>query len=219
MSEPSGFREIVTFTGDTLRYNAVEHRYETLDGEPLLSGSKYAEEFASPFDKERALKHTAKKLKTTEAKVEAAWEMKGLVARTFGTALHLAMECWYKHKDLGYGMSKHPFLENAVKTFPFKDKNVIPEIMVSDLSRGLVGQIDGLLVQDLVPSGAFGVIIDYKSDATVEKNLKKHFNQLSFYAHILKFHGWQIPDLQVWNFTDRWQVYHSPVLPLKLGVE
>lgn len=210
-------RQVVTFTGDTLLYNPETHHYTTLDFEPLLSGSRYAEEFAKPFDRERLLALTAKKLKTTEEFVGKAWDLRGELARNFGTAIHQSMELYFKYKDIGYGVPKNPYLKKMVESFPLLDKDIRPEIMVSDLTRGLVGQIDGLLIPD--PVVKEGVILDYKSDAEVEKNLQKHFNQLSFYAHILRAHGWIVEKVQVWNYVGAWAPYDSPVLPLKLGVQ
>ena len=76
----------------------------------------------------------------------------------------------------------------------------------------MVGQIDGLLIS----GDHTGIVIDYKSDADVKKNLVKHWNQLSFYASILKAFDWQVPKLQIWNYTTKWEVYESPVLEVKL---
>lgn len=208
---------VTTFTGDRLLYNPVTHKYRTLDGKKLLSGSAYAEHFAEPFDRPKWLKKTAKKLKAagyagaTEEFVGAAWDLRGDLSRTFGTSLHKAMECWFKFNTIGYGVPKHPFLKEMVESFPLRGSAVHPEIMVSDLKRGMVGQIDGLEER----AAKTGAILDYKSDAEVGKNLVKHYNQLSFYAHILMAHGWDIEEVQVWNHCNGWEMYSSPVLPLK----
>lgn len=207
-------KEVITFTGETLRYDPVTHKYTTVDGKSLLSGSAYAERFASPFDRERILAATAKKLDQTTEFVGAAWDMRGDLSRTFGTSLHKAMECWFRYNQIGYGVPKHPFLKKVVEEFPLANEVVLPEVMVSDLKRGLVGQLDGILLKDVVEK--CGIIIDYKSDAEVKKNLKKHYNQLSFYAHILIAHNWVVNEVQVWNYTDKWECYTSPVLPLQL---
>lgn len=203
---------VTTFTGEKLCYNPQTHKYTTLEGEKLLSGSTYADWFAEPFDRDKWLKRTAKKLKVTTEQVAAAWDLRGDMSRTFGTSLHKAMECWFKYRDLGYGIPKHPFLKEVVNSFPLKSEKILSELMVSDLKRGLVGQIDGLNLTN--PKVAR--IIDYKSDASVGSSLFKHFNQLSFYAHILMAHGWVIDELQVWNYTDKWTEYKSPVLELRL---
>lgn len=211
MSEPT---VVETFTGDHLLYNPETHKYTTLKGEPLLSGSKYAEEFAKPFDRERLLALTAKKLNQPIEVVEAAWEIRGAMSRELGTAFHRALEGWFKYRGIGYGVSHNPFLAQVVESFPLKDAEAYAEIMVSDLRLGLVGQIDLLVVT----GEKRGFIVDYKSDAKVEKNLVKHFNQLSFYAHILIAAGWTIEKVVVYNYIGTWTPYESPVLPLQLGV-
>ena len=202
--------EVVTFTGEKLLYDDEAHRYTTLDGLPLLGGSTYAEHFGEPFDRDLWLGRTAKKLKVPVDQVAAAWDLRGDVSRTFGTALHKAMECYFKHKDIGYGLQKHPFLKNAVWTYPDRDVPTHSEVMVSDLSRRMVGQIDGLQVVGTRQ----GVLIDFKSDASVEKNLTRHSHQLSFYADILEHHGWEVPKLIIWNYTDRWEQYALERMPI-----
>jgi hypothetical protein len=37
---------------------------------------------------------------------------------------------------------------------------------------------------------------------------------MSFYADILKVFGWEISKVEVWNYTDKWESYSSPVLPV-----
>ena len=172
-----------------------------------MGGSSYAEHFAEPFDRPKWLKIKARQLKTTEEEVGAAWDLRGEMSRTFGTSLHKAMECWFKYRHIGYGLPKHPFLQAAVSTFPDRDLPILSELMVSDIRRRMVGQIDGYMEKH-------GQILDYKSDASVEKNLTKHFNQMSFYAHILMAHDFEVQELVVWNYRDKWYKYGSKVLPL-----
>lgn len=208
--------EIQTFTGETVFYNAILHIYKDAHGNPLESGSAYAKSLEKPFDLKRASQAIAKKYALPVEIVADMWARNGDISRTFGTALHLAMEQYNRHKKNGtekeYHLPKHPFLRSAVTTFPLCDADILPEIMVSDVSRRMVGQIDGLLVE----GEKTGVIVDYKSDGDVGKNLPKHFNQLSFYADILRPFGWNIRCLQVWNYTDKWECYESEVLPIKI---
>lgn len=212
-------REVITFTGDKLFYDAIAHKYKTMDGKPLVSGSAYAEHFAKPFNRDLLAEKTAKKLMVPTQQVIDAWSLRGDIGRTFGTSIHKVMECWFKYSNIGYGLPKHPLLKQMVETFPLKDQTVWPELMVSDLARGLVGQIDGVHVINHNEAGQLPTvrIIDYKSDAEIKKNLSKHFHQLSFYAHILIAAGYEVIILEVWNYTDRWESYQSPVLPLDMG--
>lgn len=203
---------ITTFTGEQVRYWPAQHKYRTLEKQKLLSGSHYAEQFAEPFDRDRLLGLTAKKRNSTVEHVGAAWEHRGLISRTFGTAIHAAMEGWFKYKDVDYGVPKHPFLKGIVESFPLAEADIRPEIMVSDTKRLMVGQIDGLLVT----GDHTGIVLDFKSDADVKKNLGKHWHQLSFYSSILQAFDWDISGLQVWNYTTKWEVYESPVLEVKI---
>jgi ATP-dependent exoDNAse (exonuclease V) beta subunit len=152
-----------------------------------------------------------------EKAIDAMWTANSNMSKTFGTAVHLAMEQWFKHNGHGtkYHLPKHPFLLKLVKDFPLKDADVYPEIMVSCVERKMVGQIDGLVKTGENPEDKRGYLIDYKTDAEVEKNLPKHFAQLSFYAFILKQFGWEIEKVEVWNYTTKWENHASDVLNLK----
>jgi hypothetical protein len=194
---------ITTFTGEQVRYWPKEHKYRTMENKKMLSGSKFAEQFEEPFDRDRILGFTAKKRGSTVEKIGAAWDMRGLVSRNFGTAIHQAMELWFKHRDVEYGVMKHPFLKSMVETFPLKDEDIKSEVMVSDVKRLLVGQIDGLQVTGEMR----GRVLDFKSDAEVSKNLERHSFQLSFYASILEAFGWTIEGLDIWNYTVGWKRY------------
>src|SRR5262249_1070679 len=112
-----------------------------------------------------------------------------------------------------YHLPSHPFLRKAVESFPLKDCNGLPELFVSDVKNRRVGQID--LLNIINENSRIAIINDYKTDANITKNIAGHFNQLSHYAHILMAHGWQIPELIIWNYTDSWTQITSPVLPLK----
>jgi len=210
------YNGITTLTGETVYYNHATHHYKDVDGNTLLSGSAYAKSLEKPFDLKRMSAVIAKKYALPVETIADMWERNGNISRTFGTALHLAMEQNARHRKNGtekeYHLPKHPFLKSAVTTFPLRDADILPEVMVSDVSRRMVGQIDGIVVD----GEKIGTIIDYKSDGDIEKNLSKHFNQLSFYADILIAFGWTINGLQVWNYTDTWNCYKSEVLPLKI---
>lgn len=214
-----GFVKVETFTGETILWNAELHEYRSLDGRKLLSGSAYKKSLEKPFDLDRLAPLTAAKHGISEDTIRDMWKRNSEISSGLGTALHAAMEQWFRHRGNGteknYHLPKHPFLRQAVESFPLKDTlKAIPEIMVSDVATGRVGQID-LLVE----SGTrekMGFIVDYKTDAEIAKNVQGHFHQLSFYAHILMAKGWEIEGLEVWNYTDTWTKYESPVLDLKV---
>lgn len=213
------FEKITTFTGETILYDCDAHRYTTLDGKPLISGSAYKKSLEKEFPPTMA-KTIAKKYGVDEADIQAMWKANGFCSTRFGDALHKAMELYRKYGHLAeklgekeYFLPKNSTLRKAVLAFPDKSEGH-SEIMVSAVELGMVGQIDWL-----ADAGAkVGRVEDYKSDMEVEKNLPGHFNQLSFYAHILRHHGWKIEQVRVWNWTgDKWVAYDSEVVDLKMG--
>jgi len=212
------FRQVETFTDETVLYDAVSHTYKDQAGNPLVSGSQYKKSLEKPFDVDMLAPKVAEKHGILEEQVRDMWKRNGEISAGLGTSLHQAMEQWFKHRlngtEKNYHLPKHPFLRNAVDTFPLKDAEGYPEIMVSDIANKRVGQID-LLVSTAPHGEKQGYIVDYKSDAEIDKNLAGHFNQLSFYAHILIAKGWDITNVEVWNFTDCWRKFESPVLELK----
>ena len=58
----------------------------------------------------------AKKENRTEDEVLAEWELNADVSRTYGTAIHKAIEYWIRSNKF----PKHPHLELAVKKFSEK---------------------------------------------------------------------------------------------------
>lgn len=210
------FKEVVTFTGETILYDLVNHGYKTLDGKPLLSGSKYKKDLEAPFPPDQHIK-TGDKYGMPPEDVQAMWSMNSYVSRNFGNAVHKGLEMYLKYQhhtnEKNYFLPNNKIVRQAVLAFPDLDSEGHSEIMVSDTKQGMVGQIDRLKVI----GEKVGEIEDFKTDADIKKNLKGHFNQLSFYAHILRAFGWEIETLRIWNWDGAvWTKYESPVLELKL---
>lgn len=212
------FVELETFTGEKILYDEVNHKYKDLDGNALVSGSQYKKSLEKPFPAELMAGKVATKYGISPQTVSDMWNANGLISRTFGTALHLAMEQWFKYRDSGcedkeYNLAKHPFLRGAVLSFPLKDEpNVEPECLISDVANRRVGRIDLLTIT----GDKEGYVEDYKSDADIGKNLAGHYVQLSFYAKILIEKGWNIRGVRVWNYAGNgWEVYESEVLIIK----
>lgn len=206
------YKEVLTFTGEKVLYNEETHSYTDLEGNKLISGSQFKKQFDAPFDKEKILPLMEKKYGIPASVIDAMWTANSKISTTFGNALHLTMEQWYTHNKNGtekeYHLPKQIFLRNCIDTFPLKDMNVLPELMVSCVKKKMVGQIDGLVVT----GEKEGYLIDYKTDASIDKNLVGHFIQLSFYARILQEYGWVVPFIEVWNFTEKWEAYRSEVI-------
>lgn len=214
LAKKSGdFKIIETFTGEKIKYNADTHIYTDMDGNKLISGSEYKKSFDKPFDTALLSGKVSTKYGVPAETVAAMWKANGRISTTFGSAIHYALEQWFKYKDSAcadkeYNLPKHPFLRNIVQTFPLRDQNVLPELMVSCVAEKMAGQIDGLVVT----GEKEGFLIDYKSDADIKKNLDGHFKQLSFYADILRRAGWSISGLVVYNYTTKWEAFESEVL-------
>lgn len=208
------YKEFLTFTGETIRFNEETHSYEDLEGNKLISGSQFKKQFDEPFDKEKILPMMEKKYGVKSDIIDAMWTANSKISTTFGTAVHLAIEQWFKHNKNGtqkeYHLPKQIFLRNVVDTFPLKNMNVLPELLVSCVKKKMAGQIDGLVIT----GEKQGYVIDIKTDSDIIKNLTGHFIQLSFYARILQENGWVVPFVEVWNFTDKWEASRSEVIDI-----
>lgn len=213
-----------TFTNEEIYYDTINHKYKSLDGNELISATTYKKKFEKPFDMLKISEMVSKKYGVAPEIIRDMWEKNSKISTTFGSAIHYAMEQYWLHRGHGcedkeYYLPKHPLLRNAVTSFPEKDReNVFPELFVSNVKKGMVGQIDGLYKTNEIGTVDVekGIIFDYKTDHDLKPDkLKLHFIQLSFYADILKAFGWTIEGLEIWNFTDSWKVFESPVLDLE----
>ena len=206
------YLEVKTFTDEIVRYNDLTHKYTDINGNILLSGSQYSKQIKPPFYKAKILPMVSKKHNVPEKDIDNMWRANSKLSVTFGNAIHYAMENWFTHKSHGteknYHLPKHPFLANVVDSFPDKDEEILPEVVVSDIKNRMVGRVDGLM-EDFTP-------IDYKSDSDIKKNLKYHFQQLSFYATMLINHGHKVDKVIVWNYVDKWFKHESKVLPINI---
>lgn len=196
-----------TFTGEQVKYNEETHSYTTLDNLPLLSGSAYAKQFEKPFPKEMILPKMEAKYGVPAETIDQIWTANGDNSMAFGTVIHSAMENWYKFKDSScaekeYNLPKHPILRQIVESFPLKDANVLPEVLLSHVASGFVGRADGIVMIDEKAKRC--ALIDYKSNADITNDLEKYFKQLEFYAEILIRHGWKVEALGIWNYTTEW---------------
>lgn len=209
------FEKIKTFTGETILYNDITHVYTDLAGNKLVSGSEYKRLLDKPFDLEKISGVVSKKHGVDQKVIKDMWSHNSQTSLHFGNAIHWSMEQWFKFKEAGepmegkdYHLPKHPFLQEVVLSFPRKEDEILPEVVVSDVANKRVGRVDALLITGKNKCK----VLDYKSDANIDE--KSHYKQLSFYAHILMNKGWEVEGIEVWNYTDSWTNYQSPVLEL-----
>lgn len=134
-----------------------------------------------------------------------------------------------KDVDGNYAMPKHPFLKKTIESLnrltdkldkKYKVQEVVAEALVTDSATGWGGLVDRLAILD--KERKIARIQDYKVNIGAEKEeshskpkqpfshlpankLTKYALQLSFYAAILKKHGWIIEGLDVFIYEDRWK--------------
>ena len=137
-----------------------------------------------------------------------------------------------KDVDRNYAMPKHPFLKKTITSLnkltnkldkKYKGERVVAEALVTDSATGWGGLVDRLAI--LNHEKKIARIQDYKVNIGAEKEeshskpkhpfshlpankLTKYALQLSFYASILKKHGWTIEGLDVFIFEHKW-IHHQ----------
>lgn len=205
----------LTWTGEDIFYDDVLHAYTTEDGTPMVSGSAYAEQHLPAFNADRAAEYVAKKHKALKADILAMWARNGEISRTFGTAFHLAMEQWFLSREKGtsreYHLPKIKYLRDAVATFPLRNADIKPEVLVSDTKALRAGRLDAL---HHARPGVYE-IIDFKTDSNVEKNLAHHELQLNFYRAILEGKGYPVCGMTIWAYDGAWSSYSLKKIEIK----
>ena len=212
-------------TGTVAYFDEAGHTYIDGNGEFYLSGSTYAGLFGYEFDKGMILPRSAKRLGVDKEVVDAFWTSKAVIATSFGTALHAAMEHYGKYLELsikdGKGLGIHPTLEPIVLDF-FKDREhevAVYEPFISDELNLRCGFIDRLLI-----TGHKRCIIeDFKTNGDIYKKgrpaklraphdhlpnqpISKYVLQLSFYQEILEAAGWTVEGRRLhWWAGKEWQ--------------
>ena len=137
----------------------------------MLNASNYKKQFTEPFDSVMVSERVAKAWGCDASLLRQIWKKNAEMSQGFGTALHSAMEQFWRYKDVPFNgnspfLSKNKTLLGFVELFPEKERSVLPEIFVSDTKRGWVGQVDGLYVLDQEKKTA--KIMDYKTDAELD---------------------------------------------------
>jgi hypothetical protein len=223
----SDFKQIKTFTGETILFDSISHTYRTLDGIKMVSGSEYAKQFVKPFDKAMSLMVCAKAWGVRPQVIADIWEMNADISRNYGTSLHKALELAHKHYKTGekiksvkkgatenYALPKMPHIRFATELFGrMFSFGGMPELFVSDTKGLRVGQIDRLEILDDI--NKICRVQDYKTTTKMDKNkLLSYQHQMSFYAHILINKGWTVEALDLFNFDgNNWERLVLPVLP------
>lgn len=225
----AGGKKVHTFTGEDVMYDDDSHTYFDMQGKPLLSGSVYAKRFVKAFDRAAMLPRCAKSWGVNEEDIAAIWDLNGKVSNEYGSAIHTALELYHRFHhagaiiqgvkkgagDANYVLPKNPHIRNAVLKFIEKfGVDGLPEVFVSDVANGRVGQIDRLKVLD--HEKKIARVQDYKSNNEMDEDkMLGYQHQLSFYAQILMAHGWTIEGLDIFHWNEEeWGHTELPVLEL-----
>lgn len=223
----SGGTEVETFTGEKIIWNKSTHTYTDLQGNVLLSGSKYANDHSPKFDLEMMVPKTAKSWGVPEDDLRNIWKFTGDIANHWGSAVHSALELYHNYHKVGkqiadqkeleqnYVLPKNSYLRKIVLEFiELAGTDAYCEVVVSDVANKMAGTIDRLVVTGEKTCR----IGDYKTNNEMDKKkLLKYQKQLSFYAHILQNKGWKVEGLDLYylNADDGWSVETLEVLPLE----
>lgn len=200
------FKEVATFTGENILYDEVAHKYTTLTGEPMLSGSTYASQFEKPFPKEMIAEKVAKKHEATGLDVIAQWEMSSKLACDYGTAIHYAMEYYFtQHNNGWYKEPKNPLIAEIIKSCPLygDGRTAYCEAFISDTNKKMVGIVDLLLENS---DGTYDMI-DWKTSGDIKPSLEKYAWQMNFYRAILEKSDKKINEMYLMNYDTEWQKY------------
>lgn len=223
-------KKITTFTGEEVIYynKGDDHYYTDIKGNRLLSGSAYASSLSPKFDKQMLLPKTAKAWGVDANALDKVWELNGSVSTSYGTSIHNALEAYHLYHELGsivqskkeleynYVLPKNDALRAIVLNFVDQfGVSALPEVMVSDVKNLRAGQIDRLEILDL--SEKLCRIGDFKTNTELDKKkIAQYQLQLSFYADILKNHGWTVQGLDIFHLEqdNTWNRISLDVLPL-----
>jgi hypothetical protein len=184
---------IDTFTGEQIYYNDTYHAYYSLDGKKLLGASSYAKRFGSTFNKSAILPRLAKAWEMPKQDIDQLWTINANISNSFGSAIHHAMELWFRFNKVGktiqekkglpynYALPKNVHIRDIVLDFvaTFGDISGIPEATLSAVDKGMAGRTD--LIH--ITGDKTCRVGDYKTNNDLDDDkLLKYQHQLSFYA-------------------------------------
>jgi len=171
-------------------YDDATHEYFAEDGTPLLSGSKYAQQFAKPFDTDAVSKAVSSKTGEPQDAILRKWDLTRDISSSYGTAVHDSVELVLSGGDI----EKVPAVlrdsvQKIVQHVRAYDMVPLMEVLVSNVKEKMVGRIDCLLLDDPAKPSKF-IILDYKTNRELKKEkVVVYTKQLEFYRDILIAHG------------------------------
>lgn len=217
-----------------------DHNYD----KGWMGGSTFKKQFIPDFDGEAIAGRMAENRESVDPKdILKAWNDKGEVASGFGTAVHLALENYARHKAVSdklekdYYLTDNPILQPIVKAFyeGREDEEAMVEPFVAHEGKKVCGFIDRMLIVDKKSKTVR--VQDYKTDSDINKRvsiggafkgvvdntkLGAYWIQLSMYAWVLEQHGYSVEGLDIFHLTVKdgkpvWDTYTHEVLELEMA--
>lgn len=225
----------------SVAFNEYNHSYFYND-KKLQNATTFIGKFYKKFDVENVAPATAKSWGVDEKELRELWKSNGDLAGDFGTAVHKALEHYFKYRNIGktiqdkkflnenYAMPKHPLLKRIVKEFLDVDKStgeLVPEALLTDTKRLYCGTSDRIEIVDLDKKicrvGDYKINVDSEElDANLKASspfetlpankITKYQIQLSFYGNLLQAAGWTVEALDVYVLEGEWKHYQLEVL-------
>jgi hypothetical protein len=207
-------QKLTAFVGGEIYYDDAAHVYTNEGGDVYLSGSKYAEQFRKPFDKQKIAGLMAAKVDgaTPEAIVKM-WELKSQVSMDFGNAIHKALQLYEQYNGLATALEKtthqhdHPVIKKAVEGFidAHKGEVCVSEALIVDHASKCAGQVDRLVILD--EKQKLCRIEDFKTNADIAKDLAVYWKQLEFYGRIMTANGWAVEPPVIHHYDGSWHTF------------
>ena len=222
-------------------YNDLAHTY-TNEGKELVPVTKYIKKFFKEFDAIAVSKTCENSWGVSQKDILNLWESNKDLSALFGTAIHRALEHYETHKSVGqiisdkrdtgenYALPKHPLLKSIIQEFvainPIKGE-VITEVLLSDVSIGICGHADRVVILDwdkkIARIGDYKINVEADVKSSKDKvlppfdylpstKISKYQLQLSVYANMLQRCGWEVTGLDVYVFEGGWKYYPLEVL-------
>lgn len=205
-------QKIQAFVGGEVYYDDSTHTYTNEAGDKYMSGSEWAKQFDKPFDIDAISESFGNSKGIDPRDIKAMWNLNSEVSRSFGDAIHKALELYGKYINLStsiekeYHINKHPVIRQAVESFYEKFPGEYEhEIVVVDHDAKRAGRIDLLQV-----TGAKKCRVqDFKTNHDIDKKLDAYWAQLTFYGGILEAHGWEVEGLDIYHYDGTWNLISS----------
>lgn len=202
-------------------FDKENHRY-THNGKELKSVSSWIQKFVPYFHTELIAERVANKEGCDTDFIVNKWRQKGLIATSFGTAIHEAIDYYVTYGEI----IENPLIGKYVEMFAkeFAGKEVYSEVIVYDDEHA--GTIDLI---EVVDKGKV-ILHDYKTNFDLYKKhgklltpfetldnmpINKYRLQLSKYKQMLEnMKDVEVVGLNIWHITDKFT--RIPIEPIEL---